>query len=115
MACLDSSGILIYKNPELNVNCDSIIGVSTVSNYLLKDKIMLFPNPTENQLAIKLPDDFIDVFSVELLDIQGRAIYNYGSFKEKRINLILPNLKSGQYFVKIRQVNELITKKLIID
>lgn len=114
LACLDSSGILIYKNLDLSINCDSITGISIGINYQFQDKIKLFPNPTENQLAIVLPDDFGNNFHIKLMSLQGQVITDFGTFKEKNINLTLPNLQEGHYLVAIRQGNEYITKKIII-
>jgi hypothetical protein len=115
LACLDSSGVLIYKITDISINCDSITGISTEINYQFQDKIKVFPNPTENQLAIVLPNDFGNKCHIELINLQGQVISDFGTYKNKRINLTLPNLQAGQYIVAIRQGNEYITKKIMID
>jgi len=114
LACMDKNGVLIYKNQDIGINCDSITGLNNQSDQLLTD-IKIYPNPAGTSLNVELPYESIIPYWVEITDIKGRVISTYGEFTEMRITLVLPDLETGQYLVVIRHNKGIITTKVLLN
>jgi hypothetical protein len=114
LACMESNGVLIYKNQDLGINCDSITGLNNQSGQLLTDIIKIYPNPAGRSLNVELPNESIIPYWVEITDVKGRVINTYGEFTETKISLALPDLETGQYIVVIRDNKGIITTKKTI-
>lgn len=70
-----------------------------------EDVILIYPNPTYNELWIELMDHNITGnVSVELYDISGKSVQqrNLGSADANRFNLNMENVANGTYFITIR-------------
>ncbi len=68
-----------------------------------EDKLSLniYPNPTDNQLFIKLDDDYAD-YQYRIVNIAGQVLQN--GILETEINV--SNLPSGFYFINIQKESE---------
>lgn len=79
----------------------------------------VFPNPSIQEINLKfeLPEDISDL-SIEIIDIQGRYITQlYRGFAEKGSNYLsfsAENLKSGTYFILLKNKNHQISVHKII-
>ena len=91
-----------------NFDCSTL----ALSEAELQDSIKLYPNPSNGDVFIT-NQNFIDLISVEIYDINGRYIMN-SPLNAYRLNTIkLSHLSYGMYFVKIITSNGSITKRLI--
>lgn len=78
--------------------------------------IQVYPNPTNDELNILLPDDFQGQF--ELKDISGRSVYSEKIEVSKfKISMLNYNIKAGNYFLFISSKNKITfsTKVVLID
>lgn len=115
LACMEINGVLIYKNQDLDFNCDSITGINNQFGPSLKESIKIYPNPSDKLLNVELHSDFIIPYWVEITDVKGRVINTYGEFTETKISLELPDLETGQYFIVIRHNKGIMTKKVLLN
>ena len=112
LACVDLAGALIYKNSALNLSCDITGGISI--DEAPKHALMVHLNSTCDQLEISLPDGVDNACVIELADVNGCVVCNFGAFEKSPISLKLPNLNAGFYLLVIRQANSVITQKLMV-
>ncbi len=81
-----------------------------------QNDISVFPNPTNNDLNVKLNSNSSESISVSLIDVLGRNVFskkyktNGSVFSQK---IPMSNLKSGMYFLQITQNGNTITKKIM--
>jgi hypothetical protein len=76
--------------------------------------IEIYPNPTKDILYINTNSDMSNA-SIELLDIEGRVVYNENAIKENPIKIDCSNITKGAYFLKITNNGKSISKPLIIS
>jgi hypothetical protein len=79
----------------------------------------VFPNPIDNsQREITLDFNEFDEgkeIQMSLFDLQGRVIGQQKfTLKDKRHTVAIPQLSSGQYFVRINENNNQYAKKLLV-
>ncbi len=105
-------------NREITVESDIVIndvfGVldddddNSISNFLDKDDVIIYPNPTNGILYINKPYNSI----VLVYDINGNRLFeNYST--DESIKIDMNNINSGLYFIKIVSGKNVIVKKLI--
>jgi len=98
-------------NQWIPINCMyyySDQNVKTVSNLLLKDKIIIFPNPTSTFFSVNSND----VATVLVYSINGTLVINTNVNSEEQITT--EGLSSGLYIVKIITNGKIEVKSLIV-
>ena len=73
--------------------------------------INIYPNPTQNQLTVELPES--DNSTIEIFDLQGRQHFNQ-SFETDKPIIDTSGLPNGMYFVRVRQKGKEVIQKEII-
>jgi len=92
---------------------DSTVGVKEVRP-VQEDLITLYPNPSGNTIKLKFPGNkLLNTASVSIYDVNGKIML---SLKPKSLitTINTSRLKSGLYFVKIKNQHSVITKKIVI-
>ena len=98
------SGLLL--NP---VSCNMVGMSSTDINQI---NAVLFPNPADKTLSIKLLNTFEEPFSVEFTDFTGKRVaVIHEMLKQQNINV--SEFEKGVYFVRLIFKNNFIIKKFI--
>ena len=73
----------------------------------------IYPNPVLNDLSLKLPDN-ITKGVISFFDSQGKMILIQNFFDKKEVNINLPNISSGLYFIRIiDEDGKMYTSKVI--
>lgn len=89
---------ILYKQNDLfsnsEFNSTSVLNTSKIIK-------SVYPNPFVNQITIELNE--IEVYEFNLFDSQGRLIKNETT-ESNTVNMYLPNLKSGFYFLHVRNI-----------
>ncbi len=86
------------------------VGINDVNK---NDLVIIYPNPFNSTINIKLNSTNINNIRIEVFDIAGRRIENK-LFQNKNIIRFNNNYKKGVYFINIYMDNELMkTEKLI--
>uniref|UniRef100_UPI00404A099B M14 family zinc carboxypeptidase n=3 Tax=Gelidibacter sp. TaxID=2018083 RepID=UPI00404A099B len=99
---------------QVNVTLETLgLNENTLNN------VTIYPNPFDNSITIKLPIGLqSNNFSVELLDISGRVIYNTTTSNAIQGDIQLSNLNTlaaGSYFIKLKdnQTSQTVIKQVI--
>ncbi len=97
-------------NPMERHVCIVIDGMDNL--YLVPNKALLFPNPTNRFLTLQTgsPMQEISVFNV-----MGKPVLNKFSVASAKYTLDVSLLSNGLYFVKINTENRIVTGKFIIN
>ncbi len=108
------------KSDEINTNkegwmIDHIIfrGYEMMGsvNDLSKNKIKVYPNPTNDVIHFSSSSTSLNGFQFYLFDITGKIILLSEISDNELINI--QHLKSGIYFYKLQKENEVLTGKLV--
>lgn len=114
----DTPGQMAFYNGALYVSTgsstkkiikitDPVLGLEDI-NSPVNNKLAVYPNPATDYLYIE--NNKADLETVELFDIAGRLVKNFKSSDIKDNKIILPNLTSGNYILKVNNVS----KKIIV-
>jgi hypothetical protein len=108
--------IVVQLKTQNNTGCfDSssqnltIPDFSKISNNL-KNKIIVNPNPFNNQLSFT---NLNKNTKIEIFNIHGQVVFDGPLVTENQIEISTNNWESGIYLVKISEQNELVYLKLI--
>jgi len=93
---------------------DNII-VSTNGNETAETNIQLFPNPSDGIITLSFDKIIEKPIAVEIYNVSGILCYSGQIVDEMKQQLDLSNFTKGMYFVRIKTMNNIFTKKLIID
>lgn len=86
---------------------NQILGVEDI---YLSSKVIVFPNPTNQNLNIQLSNNLVGLF-ITIFNVNGKLLYE--SNYTKRVDVSV--LKSGTYYVEITTDKGKIVKKLIVE
>jgi len=86
------------------------LSISEIDN--LKNKISIYPNPTNNFITIQNKENSSENFDYKIIDLTGRFVKSGNSKFNEKINI--ESLEIGNYIIQIqRDNNEIITQKII--
>lgn len=109
LGCTDS--LASNFNPNANTNDGSCVTVGLKD--VLKKTFSITPNPASNYVTIKSNITIKDDYSISIMNILGKEIYQNKLFVEQQIDL--RNYSKGIYLVNIKQAGSIInSQKLII-
>ena len=134
-----SSTFSIFE--DLPANGDWTIGVSdnadtdagTLNNWSLEvcvktvtplsnedfqlENLSIYPNPSNGAFNILFDNATSDIVTVDVFDLSGRSVFtkDYETSATFNENVNLNNAAAGMYLVKIRDGNNTVTKKIIIE
>lgn len=79
------------------------------------NKILCFPNPTDDLINIVVADDNIKAQTIELIDIQGNIIKRIELLNNLNLKLDLSDILPGCYIIKVKSKEEIyFVEKLIV-
>lgn len=102
VAYATSNLIFIDSQSQFGDNCESL---STTS--VLAPSVVVYPNPVQDELHIKLPN--VSTYKIEIFNMSGQLLSQLESHKSE-FTLDTSNLKPGIYFVKINHSVKKIIK-----
>jgi hypothetical protein len=106
LVCFEQNDTTLYSN-ETHVPCFDYF----VSNNDLKNNsnlLIVFPNPTADNLTIETPDKS----TIEILNIQGQIIKTINT-ADKQTSIDVADLSSGVYIIKAKTERGVAVKKFI--
>lgn len=78
--------------------------------------LLIYPNPVTDKLTIGLPFSLQGIYSLEIVDLQGKVVYSRqrdeGSIRSLQIDDV-KNIKPGIYFIKVSNGSLISTGKII--
>ncbi|WP_179315718.1 T9SS type A sorting domain-containing protein [Winogradskyella undariae] len=75
----------------------------------------MFPNPAKENVTIQLASSYFETGSVNIYNIQGKAILKHIKFEGNSSILDISSLESGLYFVELTIGNTATVQKLIVN
>jgi len=97
------------------VQCTVPATTTDVTNYFSSESDAdIYPNPTKKSFSILLKNEMMqkNLKQISIYNLQGRMIYQTNKFHQ---NFDVENISNGVYVVKIELLNNIITKKLVIE
>ena len=92
--------------------CINNISVSIDESY--EDNIIVFPNPTNNLLNIKLKNAEQREFDIMLINYAGQSVFT-GTLSNENNTINTSKFSNGIYFLKIYSNDNIFTKKIIVS
>ena len=86
--------------------------VLSIEDNLFQNSISIYPNPTSGKVYLNSNKEF-DISSVEIFDLNGRNLRSYQELGGRDF-LVLHDIKSGVYLLRMYSDNAVSTKKIII-
>jgi len=89
-------------NNSLSVTTDSECQGKVEKIVSLYDKVIVYPNPFEDILSLKLGNELSSKITVEIRSMDGKLVYNNRfTGTDSNIQLALSHLESGMYLLKL--------------
>ena len=88
-----------------------IDNVNIVENQ--SDKILIYPNPVNDNLNIEFIGNISDAKTIEIMDISGRIVAKQSVNNVPNIRINTSQLQAGSYFVLIRSSQGVVRKQFI--
>jgi len=99
---------VFFVNAQINEDNDNVVEIDNFIN------ASLYPNPSNGYFSIKVKNDI--PYDVSIYAMNGTIIYNQKNVKESTFQINLESsIAKGFYHVSLRQGNNAIIKKLIIQ
>lgn len=76
-------------------------------------QVLLFPNPTQNQLSIWLGAGSLPVSQIEVYDVTGRLVWQHGSTTNNMIQIPTQAWTSGLYVLRMQYGQVILNKTFI--
>lgn len=101
----------LAQGVQQSFEISEVIGIEEVKN--INILVTIYPNPTNDYLSLNVNDFEISTLSYQLYDIDGKLLKSE-RIKGNQTNILMGNLSSATYFVKVVQGNkEVKTFKII--
>ena len=85
-----------------------------VDGAIESESASLFPNPASDQLRIRLLNNNSFPVNLEVFDANGTLVY-FNLFFEPEYLVSCENLSNGVYFIRLTNLNSVLTRKFIIQ
>ncbi len=88
-----------------------------VNDFIQKDEVNLYPNPTQTDIFINLDLAHLSDIVVSVADITGKIIHTeqHDRIQNETLRINMENEASGMYLVLIQSGAQLITKRFVLD
>ena len=108
-----SVGQISYKSPTGNLISDGVqqpyeiqtLGKSDFEAIQLE--MLVYPNPTDGELLLKIPDNGLENLTYQLFDINGRNLISQ-NINQTETPISLKNCNKGVYFLAVFAQNKKI-------
>lgn len=108
IVCEDASSIMSYSLTfEIIVAPQELLSLEANT---LGATVQIFPNPSQNEVNIKSNKNII---SIEVYDLLGHKLDDISVNQKKSLNINISNYPSGNYFIKVKSMENTQTLKLI--
>ncbi len=95
---------------ELNLNV-----ITTSTDDLAASNVIVYPNPSNGNITIKMPNNSTEKISLKLSSIDGRIIWQRILSKNDSKNITLKDLSKGVYSLTVAFNNKTTIRKVVIN
>jgi len=110
LICFKQNDTIIY----FNNNYSECMPLNVPEKTVMKENIVVFPNPASDYLMIKLNNTQLLPLTFQLFDMQGIPKLN-GKITNEQIGINVASLSKGLYVLKIITNQQIETKKVILQ
>ncbi|WP_345110722.1 T9SS type A sorting domain-containing protein [Hymenobacter algoricola] len=104
------AGVSYYRLKQTDLDGTVSISKAVVIRATLGD-VSLFPNPTQGDVTIQLPEGSTENLSVRITDLTGRQVQVGRLAADGKLNT--SNLKAGTYIVIVGEGAQTVTRKMV--
>ncbi|MBC7695366.1 MAG: T9SS type A sorting domain-containing protein [Burkholderiales bacterium] len=97
----------------LKINSNGLLSVGLTEYASLSSAIQLYPNPNKGELNLDLSN--FKATKITVLNTLGEMVYSKNIENEQKINIKLPDQKTGLYFIRTESETHSVTNKFIIN
>lgn len=96
----DYNGFAMNVPPDLGaIQYGSVVGIATG---VVQKKFILYPNPANDFCKIEFSDEASGTYSIQIVDLYGRIVYNRTKhIGERSIHISLNHFPKGLYFITV--------------
>lgn len=107
----DGGGELDEEKNEFEKLLSSAPLDTTVFDFEFK----IFPNPNNGSFSVKIINDIMMPYSLEVINSVGEVMYNVEHLNANSVNVRQAGLPKGAYFIRVKSSNRVATQKFIIQ
>jgi len=102
------------SEPGLNYTGGDMVCVFIYAdvNYRNTNTLEIYPNPSNDQITINSP---VPIIQLSLLNSSGQEVRQMDIAGENKIEINTSTLKPGIYLIRIKTVNGIVTKRVVIN
>ncbi|HMT27690.1 MAG TPA: T9SS type A sorting domain-containing protein, partial [Bacteroidia bacterium] len=88
-----------------------------IADDLANSELLIYPNPSQGKITVSLPELDYSRSQIEIFDLLGRNAFSeeYVNIGSANLQLDLSTLSKGNYFLRILNKDQIITKKIILQ
>ncbi|RYM33353.1 T9SS type A sorting domain-containing protein [Brumimicrobium glaciale] len=101
----------ICNTPADPITCHLYEGTTGIEIEDLEERLLMYPNPAQNEVAISIED--FNIESIIIVDVNGRTVQNQ-MVNGSNANINVSKLNQGVYFVKVETEKGMLNRKLIV-
>ena len=112
----------VNQRTVLNANQENLMNFAMTTNVeeiTFINQFSILPNPVQNQVTIALESTKNQSIDIEISNLTGQVIRRENNFEltegEHFLHLPTADLANGLYFVTIRNGNQIMSKKMVIQ
>jgi len=75
--------------------------ITSAYNIINEGGYLIYPNPTKDFLNIESKNEFVESFSVQILNIEGKVLVNKDIPNTQKVSLSTTSLPAGMYFIRL--------------
>lgn len=105
---IENSKAKVWKNAQADLTLEA-------KENEIKNPIGVFPNPTSDKINIKINNKYSQIFTILMLDMTGKSVYNQNFKNKKDLIIDAKNLAKGTYVLILKNQNQSYSQKIIIN
>lgn len=86
---------------------------TSVSHNFPASVVAVYPNPTDNNLNVKLGSEFKEITALNLMDVQGKLIYHLENISQELITIDLSAFEKGIYILNVVSTKDAKNYKIV--
>ena len=96
----------VMANMTIHVEFD----VNSIKQHILDNSVTIYPNPTQDNLNVKMEASFDNV---EITNLLGQVIYTVAITGSQELEISVANYRSGVYLIRLQGEHGVVVKKFI--
>jgi len=100
------------QNDAPTSGCGLATGLHITSK---QEKMIIYPNPTSNQITIEFPNAISTESLIELYDLTGKKVWFVKQSIQQKNTIQLPHLPQGIYSLKVTANDSIYFEKIVIE